>query len=384
MPEYRQLLPEVSDPNQIEEQIFEELQVRFPEWEAAEGNLEVWMVRALSVRIAELYETAVDVADEIFTTYGRLRGIFRYEPAQAVADSTWTMVDDAGYTIQAGTEVSIARSGNDFVTFEVVDDVVIDPGDTTGTVSLIATEPGAAANSLDGPVELIDALVFVDSITIDESTAGGVDEEPLADYLNRLRDRLLVATETPILPRDFEIIALTFHPFVSRAIARDGYDPDTDTDENERMISLAVTDQEGEPLTSGEREEVQDTLEGLREVNFIVHVIDADYTEIDVEFDFEPLAGFDKAEVRTSVENELNFYLSPANWGIRIPGAGEYSGASGFVDVVRYLEVASTIDRVPGVDYITTLNIAEAGDSLGTADISLTGAVPLTRPGTYT
>jgi hypothetical protein len=383
MTEYRNLLPESIDANAVEEQIYEELQERFSDWEPAEGNLDVWIIRSLSVRISELNETAVDVADEIFVTYGRLRNILRFEPAEAVAESTWTMVDDAGYSIPAGTEVAVARSGNDFVGFQVVDDVTIPQGETTETVSLIAIEPGADANGLSGPVELIDALIFVDSITIDGATELGVDEEPLGDYLNRLRERLEISTETPILPRDFEVVAFTFHPFVGRAVARDGYDPDEETDENERMIALAVTDKEGEPLTSGEREQVQTTLENLREVNFVVHVIDADYTEVDVEFDFEALSGFDPSEVRDEVEAELTRYFSPAVWGERLAGPIAFFGGPSLLSTVRFLEVASTIDRVPGVDYITTLEIGEAGETLGTADIELSGAVPLTRPGTF-
>jgi hypothetical protein len=384
MTEYRNLLPETTDPNEVEEQIYEELRDRFPEYEPAEGNLDVWIIRALSVRISELNETAIDVADEIFVTYGQLRGVFRFEAAEAVAESTWTMIDDAGYTIAEGTEVTIARSGNDLVGFQVVEDVVIPQGETTGTVSLIAIEPGADANSLSGAAELVDALIFVDSIAIVGSTEGGVDDEPLDEYLERLRRRLEISTETPILPRDFELIALTFHPFVGRAVSRDGYDPEEETDENERMIALAVTDDEGEPLTEGEREQVQTTLENLREVNFVVHVIDADYTEINVEFDFEPFSGFDKTDVRNSVEEELTRYFSPARWGLPEFNAGDYAPTDSFLSTVRYLEVASAIDRVPGVDYVTTLNIAADGDTLGTADIELAGAVPLTRPGTFT
>lgn len=383
MTEYRSLLPVVSDPNSIEEEVVAEIEERFPGWEAAEGNLETWMIRALSVRISELYETAVDVADQIFAVYGSYRGIPRYEAAQAVAESTWTMFDDAGYTIAAGTGVAVARSGNDLVAFETAETVTIPPGDTTGTIPLVAVEAGSDANGLTGSAELVDALVYVDAIALDEETAGGVDPEPLDDYLVRLRDRLRTATETPILPRDFEIIARTFHPFVDRAIARDGYNPDDDTDDNERMIALAITDADGEPLTTGEKTEVEQTLEGFREINFVVNVIDADYTEIDVEYVVEPLAGFDLAAVRTSVDNELTNYFSPRTWGLRLPGAGEYSGGSAYVTTVRYLEVASVIDRVPGVDYVDSLGIAEAGDTPGSADITLTGAIPLTRPGTF-
>jgi hypothetical protein len=383
MAEYRNLLPGTLDPNAIEDQIFEEIQERFPDWEPADGNLETWIVKSLAFRISELFETTVDVADEIFATYGAFRGVPRYSAERAVAESTWTMVNDSGFTIPAGTQVAVARSGNDLVAFEVIEDVTLPNGETTGTIYLLAVEPGSSGNELTGAAELIDALVFVDSIEIVGESSGGQDEEPIDDYLLRLRDRLQIATETPITPADFQTIARTFHPFVGRAVARDGYDPDTETDENERMISLAVTDADGEPLTSGQKTDVSETLESLREVNFVVHVIDADYTEIDVEVEFVALPGFDPAAVRDAVDAELTGYLSPSQWGRRIPGAGEYSEPIEFTTTVRYLEIASLIDRVPGVDYIDTLGIAKSGDAPGTADLELDGAVPLTRPGTF-
>lgn len=383
MPEYRNLLPGTTDPNTIEEQIIEEIQDRFADWEPADGNLETWIIKALSFRLAELYESTIDVADEIFVTYGNYRGIPRFEAQQAVGTSTWTMIDDAGYTIPAGIQVAVPRSGNEFVAFEVAEETVIASGETTGSVSLFAVEPGSSGNGLSGTAQLIDSLFFVQEIELDEATSAGQDEEPIEEYLLRLRERLQIATETPITPRDFQVIARTFHPFVGRAIARDGYDPDTETDENERMIALAVTDEDGDTLTSEQKTEVTETLEGLREVNFVVHVIDADYTEIDVEFEFVALPGFDSSEVRSSVEDELTRYFSPGQWGQRFPGAGQYPDASIIDSTVRFLEVASVIDRVTGVDYITNLGIAASGDTPGTDDIELEGAVPLTRPGTF-
>jgi hypothetical protein len=59
--------------------------------------------------------------------------------------------------------------------------------------------------------------------------------------------------------------------------------------------------------------------------------------------------------------------------------------ASDFVrqPTVRYFEIISLIDRVPGVDYVSSVTINKDGDTPGTADLTLTGAVPLTRPGTF-
>lgn len=382
MAEYLDLLPDALDPTSIEEEVFEYIQTRWPEWEPADGNLEVWIIKAIAFRLSELNETAVDVADEIFATYGRMRNIPRFDPAPAVGESTWTMVDDQGYTIPAGIEVVVPRSGNDLIMFEVAEEVTIPPGSTTGTVNLVAQEPGTDGNDLTGDPQLIDALAYVDSITLTAPTAAGVDEEELGTYLTRLVERLSVSTETPIVPRDFEIVARTFLPFVARAVARDGWNPDDSTDNNERMISLAVMDSAGEPLSAPQKTEVKDLLESMREINFAVHVIDADYTAINVDLEFTPMPGFDPGAVRASIDDALTTYLSPAEWGrSQVTGA-----APEFVlqRTVRYLELAALIDRVPGVDYIDDLKLAKAGGALGTANVTLDGAVPLTRPGTFT
>lgn len=383
MADYTDLIPTDSTPAAIEEGIYDYIQTRWEDWEPADGNPEVWIIKALSLRLSELNETAVDVADEIFATYGAMRNIPRYSPAPAVADSTWTMIDNTGYTIAAGTQVAVPVSGNESVAFEVAAAVTIASGNTTGAVSLIALEPGTAANGLTGNPTLIDALIFVDSITLDAATSSGVDEEELGEYLVRLKERLEISTETPILPRDFEILARTYFPGVSRAVARDGFDPGDSSENNERMIALAVMDADGEALSAPDKAEVEEFLESKREVNFVVNVIDADYTEIDVAYTFTALAGYDATAVRGQVDAALTTYFSPAEWG-RVPGYG--MGSTGFVrqPTVRYFEVISLIDRTPGVDYVSAVTINKDGDAPGTSDLTLTGAVPLTRPGAFT
>lgn len=383
MPEYRDLLPEGTDePTAIEDEIYEELQDQFPDWEPADGNLETWIIKALAFRMSELFEVTTDVADEIFAAYGQLRNIERFSPEQALGTATFTVVSADGYTIDAGLEIAVPKSGNDLVPFAVVEDVIIPQGETSADVAVAAVDPGTDANDLTGTCELIDPVSFVQDIEITEPTEGGVDEEPLADYLTRLQERLLTAAETPILPRDFEIITRTFHPFVDRAVARDGYDADAETDDNPRTISLAVTDDEGEPLTTGQKETVQATLEALREVNWDIYVIDVDYTEIDVAVSFEALANFAVEEVEASVQEALEFFFQPKNWGQQPFRTSDT--VTNNPRFVRYFDVVALVDSVVGVDYITTLTINADGDAPDTEDIELVGPVPLTRPGTFT
>lgn len=380
MPEYVDLLSDI-DPPSMEEEIYDSLRDRWPDWEPADGNLEVWIIKALTFRISEMAETAVDVADEIFASYGTMRGIPRFDPSPAVGESTWTFNGTDGYTIEAGIEVTIPVSGSDSMIFQVAEDTVVPAGETSASVPLIATDAGADGNGLTGNPTLVDALVWVQNITLDAPTTGGVDEEDISEYLERLTKRLRIASETPIVPADFETIAITYFTFVGRAVARDGYDPVTDTENNERMVALAVTDQMGEPLTPAQRSQVATQLEAMREVNFQVHVIDADYTTVDVEYEISPFPGYKLADVRAAVDSALTTYLSPAEWG-RSQIAGS---AAQFVlsQTLRYFELVALIDGVPGVDYLENLQIRKSGGSWSTTDLALTGAVPLTRPGVF-
>lgn len=380
MPEYTDLLSDI-DPPAMEEEIFEAIQDRWPDWEPADGNLEVWMIKALTFRISEMAETAVDVADEIFARYGAMRGIPRFEAEAAVASSTWILAGTDGYTIEAGTEVAIPAAGREMEIFEVAEQTIVPPGESTALVPLVAAEAGTGANGLTASPLLVDALLWVQGISLSAPTGGGVDEEAITGYLDRLTQRLRIGSETPIVPTDFEVIALTHFSFVGRAVARDGYDPGDDTENNERMVAVAVTDQAGEPLTVGQRNEIKAQLESMREVNFVVHVIDADYTAIDVKYTFTPHPGYSEETVRETVDGALDTYFTPIEWG-----RSQIAGSAAqfvFAPVVRYFELISLIDGVPGVDYVKTLQIRKSGDTFGTADIALDGAVPLTRPGVF-
>jgi hypothetical protein len=385
--EYTDLLPEDSSPSAIEEDIYSHIQARWPNWEPSEGQLETWLIRGFALRISEQYGVAIDVADEIFARFGAMLGRPRHSAQAATVMSTWTMVDDAGYYVPQQTLLSIARSGNETSTFLTAADLTVPQGSTTGQVALTAQEEGAAANGLTATPTLIDALAvpggagFVDSITLDSATAGGVDEEDMTAYLDRLAELLTLLTPRPILPADFEILARQ-EPGVYRAVAIDGLDPGDNSTNNERMVAVAVMDEAGDPLpggsTAGTKGWVEDRLDEMRETNFVVHVIDADYTEIDVATTIVTLPEYEHSLVVAQVETALEEYLGPINWGRR--GQREWVNS----DTVRYLEVAEVINRVLGVDYISALTINEDGASPGTTDVALSGTVPVTKPGAIT
>jgi hypothetical protein len=217
----------VTDSDTIADDAVDYLRAAMPGWEPADGNLEVWILQAVARQVAELTAVAADVPAAIFRQFGtQLVGLAPQAGARATLTSFWTARDNLGYTIPAGTQVAYRVTGDDLIVFEVVGDTVITPGATTlSGVALQATDVGTAWNAVPtGPLELVDALSWVESVTASTVSAGGLDAETDDAYLDRLADDLRLLTPRPILPDDFATLARNVTG-VYRALAINGYEP---------------------------------------------------------------------------------------------------------------------------------------------------------------
>lgn len=384
MPDEGYIEPEiVTDAEDLAARIYAYIEAAVPGWTPAPGNLETILAEAFSSVAADTRDMAVQVPPAIFRTFGaELVGIAPEDAAAATATSTWTMIDTSGYTIPAGTQVEIAGPAGG-VAFVTVDDVVVPPGSATtsaGEVVLEAVEEGADANGLSSTPSLIDTLAYVDSIALVGSTSGGVTAETTDDYLDRLSRELRLMTPRPILPADFAVLARRVDG-VERAVAIDGLDPTGPTEDNERTVAVAVIDENGNTVSAGVKDDVEELLEAMREVNFVVHVMDPTYTTVDVETTVVALDGYDLGDLQTAIEAAIVEYLDPGNWGR--PNYREQDSDPEWTNatVVRLFEVAEVINRVDGVDYVDDLTLN--GTS---ADVTLSGyvALPTLDPATPT
>lgn len=367
-------LPVETDAQALQDDAIEYLEGQVPGWTASPGNLETWIIEAVGRMAAEVATITAQVPTTIFRFLGNdLANLPPIDAASAIAATTWTLTDTLGHTIPAGTYISIAD-----LAFEVQADVVVAPGSSAtaaGGVIVVAVEPGAAANGLTSPVEPVDALAWVNTITVVGSTSGGADAEADAAYLNRLANELQLLAPRPIIPRDFETLAKRISG-VDRALALDGYNPANSTFNNDRMVAIAVVDAAGAALSTTIKNQVDALLQAQREVNFIVNVIDPTPTTINVTFTAVAYPDFDPVAVQANVVAALQDYLSPANWGQ--PPYGEDRRWL-IESKVRYLEVAQVVNNVAGVNYVSALTV-----NSGSADVTLTGAAPLPQVGTVT
>lgn len=379
-------IPFESDPDALSQEAFDYLSTAIPNWTPAEGNLDVWLIRAIARVAGEVQEMASAVPTTIFRYAGNnLFGITPIDAVSATGATTWTMRDNAGYTIPDGTLVGVRLSGDVIIPFQTVGDVIVPNGSTvtsTGGVQISAVNPGADGSGLTGDMELIDSIGFVDSIVLESpGTTGGIDAETDDDYLNRLTLQLQLLAPRPIIPSDFSAMALDV-PGVHRALALDGYDPVTNTYDNERMVTVAAVDASGAAVATAVKTQVAALLENNREVNFQVNVIDPTFNTIDVTFAVKCDVGFtDVADVASRVSDAITAFLSAETWGL--PNTGDTITWNN-EDTVRYLTLADVVHSVQGVRYIESLFIGIGGGTQTSADNVMDGAAPMPVPGNIT
>jgi hypothetical protein len=387
MSEYIAVPVEV-DPEDIVENVIEYLQVRWPGWEPNDGNLDVWLLRANALEAAELREIASSVPTSIFRYFGAyLANLPPVDEAPAITTSTWTMIDDQGYTIEIGTQVGIRAAGDELIPFETMNTVAIPPGQTAtavGAIQLMAIEAGADGSGIGAPggeVELIDVLDFVDTVTMVTATTGGVDAEADDDYLARLREELQLLTPRPIIPEDFAVLAKRV-PGVARALVIDNYDPGPPIVTNaERFVTLAAVDPDGNAVSGAIKADVIALLEAMREVNFVVAMIDPTYSNMEVQATVFAMDGYSASEVQLNVEAALDSHYNAATWGQTIAGIQSQAITRDWQNtpVARFLELAQAVNAAEGVAYIVTLTHRIAAGSYVSTDITLPGVAPLPR-----
>ena len=377
-----------TDQDAIAEEVFAALAANIPGWAAHDGNLETWVVEAFSEVGAEIRALAADVPASIFTTYGQLvLGIPPQLAVSSTGQATITAIDNQGYTLDVGATFALARSGDDLVAFASLQETTIPPGATTGDVPFAAVLQGADANGLTGAGQMLDPITWVADITVTQATAGGVDAETPDAYLDRLTNLLRMVALRPVLPQDFAILALQVEG-VGRAVAMNLYNPADGTWTNARTVTLILAQADGYPCAASVKTTVETQLEALREVNWIVNIIDPVYEPIDVAYDVVAFAGQDASAVMATCTANVTAYLQPAMFRLgalspAIAGGEVIPPPSGGGTTRRQFiyvnELVSLLDRSLGVDRVKTVTINGTA-----ADHQLATPYSLPEPGTIT
>lgn len=487
--------PLSTDPDALIEDGQGYLETKWPNWSPADGNLETWMIRVGARMVAEARDVASDVPEKLLQTVGdKIHGFPALAATASIVGSTWTLIENPdGRTIEAGTLVGITDGNDNLHIFEVATSVFVAATVLTtgvGAVTLRATSEGAETTGIGGAgveAQPIDALGWLDTITLTGTTAGGADEEAEADYLDRLVTKMTLLTPRPILPKDFALLAkdiaaengvsaraatidnyipginekqtvghsatggtftLTFEAQTTAAInwnesnatlqtklealsniapgdivITGGPLPATVTVEftgalkesNRTQMtvgtnsltggggagSLLITTSQGgvAPITNAERALtiamlnastgadldptlkalIDSELQALRELNFIVNIINPTRFTAQATFVGTAKPGSVPASVEVAAEAALAAFFDPATWGTDTE-AGEWINKT----TILQQDLSVVLKNTAGFDAWTTLTFAVNGGAQGTANINLPGVFPVPQVGGHT
>lgn len=379
-------VPIVSDETAIRQAAIAVIQDEFPNWTPRPGSALNVLLDVISGMAAPAADIASDVPASIFQYYGPLVHIPPILATPASVLSTFTVKDSNGYTIPAFTPVGLFSSsiGGNPLPFQTLVDAVIAPGATSAIVQLVAMQPGSAGSGLDSVVRA-DSLGYVSSITLNDITTNGVDGEDTPTYLNRLSQELETLSPTPILGRDFALIALQVGG-VYRVAYLDNYNPADGTYNNEKMVALSAIDANGAAVSAGIKSAIATLLESMREVNFVCNVVDPTVTSIDINYAAQAIvqSGYTAGAIQTLINSALTAFINPAAWGSASPAAGQ-SPIWTNQPIIKINKVVQVIENVVPLDWAEPVTMKITGaPTFAAADITLPGAFPLPTIGTIT
>lgn len=298
-----------NDATSAELEIYEVAEGLIEGWEPAAGSPEVWLAKAFARLSSIVRQQAAESSAAMFKRFGEtIASVPPILAAPASVNSTWTMINNAGYSITAGTKVTIASSGESAVAFEVVETVVIPEGSTataSGAVALRAVIPGSEGNGLTAnpiPSDSTAATSALSTIILTGVTSGGVDEEDEDAYLNRLTEELQLLSLSLIVAADFAKDARSLAG-ITAAICLPGYNGETSGQALYATVFAKATG--GAAPSTLKLEELQARQQAKVPSGVIVVAKAAKYTSVIVSAEVVSAPGFTPATVKSAVEARL-------------------------------------------------------------------------------
>ncbi|WOF23848.1 baseplate J/gp47 family protein [Microbacterium betulae] len=375
-------LPLPVDQDQIITTILTGIATAIPGWVPIEGAPEVALAEEIGVQLAAVNAAAVAAANYAAAGVAAAFGFEPIEGTKAVLQdvtltaqlppSAGTAAFSRAVTVPAGFTITIG--GQPFIVPKQVTRVAaftqVTAGDFTGYWRGIITADFAAYEAGDewnigaaGDVASIQTVSpVIIAATLTAPASGGEGAETLTAFLSRFTAWLATLKPGGVRAADLAAFAATV-PGVRRALALDRYDPENPGTPADRTVTIIPIDAAGGDLASFEVDRLRTEIESIREVGFIVHIIDPVRTPVTVDVTVTVAVGGDVTAVQSAVATAVEAALSPAAWG-----SGGDPAAWAETTTLRTLDVALVVANVPDVAAIGAITLN--GD---TADVTLTG-----------
>lgn len=377
-PDYAEFdLLEVGSEEEMLDAAIQRIENVMPEWEPRPGNTEVVLLEAMCMLLGLEIVAINDVPDAVFERLLALHKINRSPGRYARATATFTVgTTEPTYTVPRGTVLRLQNPNTgeamEFETTEAREIVVVEG--RTANIAIQATEYGAQVNGvLPGtPLEVVDALPFVDSVRLGTIVLGGEDEEEDESLFDRGAARMARMTSTIVLADQFSLAAIEDER-VARAFAQSLVDPDRPGVEAPGHVTVTVLGAGGE-LSSGDRESIRQELAAQAVAGLKIHVVPPEVTDLSIEVEIITNSDADSDEVQAAVAGRITRYLAPLEWNwadkvyrnIIVAEVAAVPGVARVVDVRLFGPDGSEVDDVAvvntgvgGIPNLTSIDVEE-------------------------
>jgi uncharacterized phage protein gp47/JayE len=351
-----------------------------PSWIPPEGGIETAFAEALAIGQATVASLVIDDERNRYAGFGEVvLSLPRGAAAPARSQATITAIDTLGHLIPAGFQFVCATPSGDPVPLITTVDALITAGATTVTGVLVqALETGIVGNGASGLAIDRDDIAFVQSIQLEQPTAGGIDEEALSDYVSRVVFAARRRSFLPITPADYARVTLDV-PGVGRALAINRQNPATAPADAPGHVTIIVATSTGAVVPTLVKTAIDTYFASLDQVRgSIVHVVDVTIQSIAVAATVKAAPGVTSAAATAAATAAIQTLLSPATYNADPDAAGGWKLGQGtftIFDVDRVLSLlTASIAQVQAV----TINGGTAAVTVPATALVTAGAITIT------
>ena len=194
-------------PIDIYDAALEYARTSLPDWTPVTGSIEDALVQSASYMTGQLLGAINRLPAGNIEGLLRLLGVQRNSGTAATATVDIDFIDDAGYTVPAGTRCGYSETTGDATTlyiFETTDEIVVSSGSTSASATLegvtLAAYPALAAGQ---NLQLLSAISSIDSITLTADLDTGADAENTTEFLNRGVNKFASLSEALVTSNQF-------------------------------------------------------------------------------------------------------------------------------------------------------------------------------------
>lgn len=352
------------DPQDVFDSAILDLKTRLPEWQPREGNVEVVLLEALSLEVAEAIFAANRVPEAVIMALLQLYGIDPDEGAQPLVNLRFELGDALGHDIPEGTGAVLTLAGGlEPIVFTTVEAVAVPPGATSGVVQAVGDRFTNEANGTAAgtTLELIDSILYVDRVLTDSVVLDGLEPEIDEEWIERGVQRFARLSEALVLPKHFEAAALEV-PSVLRAKAFDNWNGSSPSPGGDAGYVTVAVYGDHAPVSAASKQALDVLLEDAALANLAVAVVDPTVTAVNVSASVQPAPGYDAATVTSNVVAAVEGFLDTSVWP--------------WSPLVRRSELISVISNAEGVDFLTQLTVPSVDQLLpGVAALATAGSI---------